>query len=161
MPKDPYQSSWLTKQEGRRTYTIFLVEWLSIFAIAWMFWSVMFFAAPGSIPPGLAATILSGLYATCMVYGRLLRATGCKKCSSALPFMRKEIGRRHLRDQEDCVELEYGGSEWDQHFMHVYCRIIRSDIVTYRCRKCDQVWEEKVELPGSGYRLVRRMDMKK
>jgi hypothetical protein len=37
----------------------------------------------------------------------------------------------------------------------------RSDIVTFRCRKCDQMWEDKVELQGSKHKLVRRLDLKK
>ena len=59
------------------------------------------------------------------------------------------------------MEIEYGGEEWDQHFVHVYCRVRRGDIVTFRCRSCDKVWEEKVELPGSSYKLVKRMDLQK
>jgi len=161
MPKSPFDD-WLTIQEHRKTPSIFLVEWLTIFAVAWLFWSVMFFWAPGStIPPGLAATLVSGLYATCLIYGRLLKATGCRKCPSPLPFLRREIGRRHLRDQEQCIELEYGGEEWDQRSVHVYCKISRTDVVTYRCRKCDQIWDEKIELPGSGYKLIRSMHVKK
>src|SRR5512143_1805412 len=102
MPKNSFQN-WLTIQEHRKGHSIFLVEWLSLFAMAWLFWILMFFNAPGSVPPGLAATLIAILYASCLVYGRLLRATGCKKCPSPLPFMRQEIGRRHLRDAEDCV----------------------------------------------------------
>ena len=158
MPKNQFQD-WLTIQEHKKNHSIFLMEWLSIFTMAWFFWSLMFFGAPGSVPPGLAATLISLLYATCLVYGRLLHATGCRKCASPLPFMRQEIGRRHLRDAEKCVECEYGGEGWDQHFVHVYCKVSRSDVVTFRCIHCDQVWEEKVELPGSGYQLVRRIDL--
>lgn len=153
--------SWLVTLERQKNHSVFLVEWMSVFAIAWLFWSLMFFAAPGTIPPSVAATVLAGLYATGLIYGRVLRATGCKKCHSALPFMRQEVGRRHLPEQEDCIELEYGGAEWDVHFVQVYCRVLRSDIVTYHCRRCDQTWEEKVQLPRSGYRLVRRMDIRK
>ncbi len=160
MPKKSLDS-WLVTQERKKNHSIFLVEWTSIFAIAWLFWSLMFWAAPGSISPRVAATVLAGLYATCLIYGRVMHATGCKKCHSVLPFMRNEIGRRHLPDQEDCTELEYGGDEWDMHFTQVYCRVLRSDIVTYRCRNCGQGWEEKVQLPRSGYRLVRRMDIRK
>ena len=160
MPKSPFQD-WLSTQEYRRRHAIFLVEWLAIFAIAWLFWWVMFVGGRGAVPPGLAATITSGLYATCIIYGRLLRVTGCRRCRNPMPFMRREVGRRHLQDQEDCIELEYGGDEWDQHYVHVHCRVVRSDIVTYRCRNCDQVWEEKLELPGSGYKQVDRMDLNK
>ena len=59
------------------------------------------------------------------------------------------------------MEREYGGSAWDQHFVHVYCPVRRTDIVTFRCRRCDQLWEEKLELPGSGYKRIRRMDLEK
>ena len=159
MPQKPLQN-WLAVQEYKNPHTIFLVEWMSIFAIAWLFWFLVFFSAPGSVPPGLAATFISGLYASCLVYGRLLQVTGCRKCPSALPFMRQEIGRRHLRDEEQCLELEYGGPEWDQHFVHVYCRVRRADIVTFRCRSCQKVWEEKVELPGSRYKRVKRLILK-
>ena len=160
MPKSPFRD-WLTTQEYKRSYAIFLVEWLAIFAIAWLFWWVMFFGGRGSVAPELAATITSGLYATCIIYGRLLRVTGCRKCGNPMPFMRREIVRRHLHDQEDCIELEYGGDEWDQHFVHVYCKVIRADMVTYCCRKCEQVWQEKVELPGPGYKRVDNIDLKK
>ena len=160
MPHSPFEH-WLTTEEHKRGHTIFIVEWLSIFAIAWLFWSLMFHAAPGALPPALAATLLSALYACCMVYGRLLDATGCRKCASPLPLLRQEVDRRHTRAEEQCIELEFGGKEWDQHFVHLYRRICHADIVTFRCRRCGRVWEEKVELPGSGYKLVRRMDLKK
>jgi hypothetical protein len=160
MPNDLFDR-WLTRLEHRRTHSIFLVEWLAIFTIAWLFWVLMFEWAPGSIPPGLAATLVSGLYATCLIYGRVLRVTGCRKCNNPMPFLRREVGRWHLPDHEECIELDYGGDEWDRHFVHVYCKVARADIVAYRCRKCDQLWEEKIELPGSGYKLVRRTEMKK
>lgn len=157
MPKNPFQN-WLEIQERKRNHTFFIAEWLSIFLIAWLFWCVLFFGAPGSVPPGLAATLIAGLYASAIVYGRLMAVTGCRKCSCPLPFMRQEIGRRHLRDEEHCVEIAYGGEEWGQHMIQVYCKICRADIVSFRCRRCNQMWEEKVELPGTGYRLVRRVD---
>jgi hypothetical protein len=131
---------------------------MALFGVAWFFWSVIFSAAPGSVPPGLAATLISILYASCIVYGRLLRVTGCPKCRSAMPFLRKELGHRHLPDQEQCVEVQYGGEEWGEPMIQVYSRICRSDVITYQCRHCEQVWEEKVDVPGSGYRLVRRID---
>jgi hypothetical protein len=160
MPKNPFQE-WLTVQEYKKSRVVFLAEWMALFGVAWFFWTVMFTAAPGSVPAGLAATLVSMLYATCIVYGRVLRVTGCAKCHSAMPFLRTEIGRRHLPDQEQCIEVQYGGDEWGLESIQVYCRICRSDIVTYRCRKCDQVWEEKMEMPGSGYKLVRRVDSQK
>ncbi len=160
MPKGPLHE-WLTVQEYKRSRIFFLVEWLALFGVAWLFWSLVFTAARGAIPPGLAATLISILYATCIIYGRVLHVTGCPKCKSPLPFMRKETGRRHMPDQEQCIEVQYGGEEWGQEMIQVYSRICHTDVVTYRCRQCDQAWEEKLELPGSSYRLVRRVDPKK
>src|SRR5512140_1214358 len=155
MSKSPFQS-WLAVQERRRSHVVFLVEWTALFVLAWLFWSVMFWAAPGSVPPKLAAVAVSALYATCMIYGRLLRATGCKKCATALPFQRKEVGRRRLPDQEDCMEIQYGAEEYGQEMVQVYCRVVKADMVTYRCRSCGQMWEERIQLPGADYQLVRR-----
>ncbi len=160
MSKSPFQS-WLAVLERRWSLTVFLVEWLALFAIAWLFWSVMFWAAPGSIPPRTAAIAISGLYATIALYGRVLRTTGCRRCTSPLPFLRQEVGRRHLPDQEDCTELEYGGEEYGMILMQVYCRVIRADMVTYQCRHCGQMWEERVQLSSPGYHLVRRTEIRK
>lgn len=157
MSKSPFQD-WLSLLERRKNHSIFLVEWMSIFLIAWMFWSAMFIWAPGSIPPGMAGTLVAFLYATCIVYGRLMKATGCRKCASPLPFVRKEVGRRHQPDEEHCIEVQYGGEEYGQHMIQVYCKITRADIVTYRCRECDQIWDERVEVGGSGYKMIRRID---
>lgn len=158
MSKTPFHS-WLAIQERRRSSIIFLVEWLALFASAWMFWWVMFWAAPGSLSPRIAATAVSALYATALIYGRVLRATGCKRCSSPMPFLRKEIGRRQLPDQEDCIEIEYGGEDFGLTTMQTYCQIVRSEMVTCQCSHCGQMWEERVQLPGSGYQLVRRTDI--
>jgi hypothetical protein len=155
MLKPPSQS-WLAVQERRKSTIVFLVEWTAIFAIAWMFWSVMFWRAPGSIPPNAAAIAVSALYATIALYGRVLRATGCRRCSSPLPFLRKEVGRHRLPDQEDCIELQYGAEEYGMTLNQTYCRVLRTDMITYQCRHCGQMWEEKVQLPGSGYQLIHR-----
>ncbi len=159
MSKNPFQS-WLSVQERRRTHLIFLVEWLSMFAIAWFFWYILFRLAPGSIPPRTAAIAVSALYATAVIYGRLLRATGCRRCANPLPFLRVEVGRHRLPDQEDCIEVQYGAEEYGQELIQVYCQVVRADMVTYRCRSCGQMWEERVEHPGQGYQLVRRADRK-
>jgi hypothetical protein len=91
-----------------------------------------------------------------LIYGRTLRATGCRKCSNPLPFLRKETGRRRLPDQEDCIEVRYGAEEFGQQVVQDYCRVIRSDMVTFRCRSCGQAWEERVQLPASDYQPVHR-----
>lgn len=155
MPKSPFEE-WLKTLEYRRNRVVFLVEWLAMFSIAWLFWSVLFFGAPGSLRPALAAPLMAFLYATCVVYGRLMRATGCRKCASPLPLLRQEVGRRRLPDEEHCMEVQYGGEAYGQQIVDVYCKVTRADMVTYCCRRCDQSWEERVELPGSGYQFIRR-----
>ena len=87
MPKNSFQN-WLTIQEHRKGHSIFLVEWLSLFAMAWLFWILMFFNAPGSVPPGLAATLIAILYASCLVYGRLLRATSLDELKQSIRLER-------------------------------------------------------------------------
>ncbi|HEX8991240.1 MAG TPA: hypothetical protein VF784_06145, partial [Anaerolineales bacterium] len=104
MPRSPF-GEWLKILEHGKNRSVFLVEWLAMFAIAWLFWSVVFFGASGSLRPALAAALMAFLYATCIVYGRLMRATGCWKCSSPLPLLRKEVGRRRLRDEEHCMQV--------------------------------------------------------
>ena len=160
MSRSPFQE-WLNIQEHERSGIVFLVEWMALFGAAWFFWSVMFFAAPGSAPPGPVAALVSILYATCLLYGRVLRVTGCPKCRSPLPFVRREVGRRRLPDREQCIEVQYGAEEWGQVMVQVYARLCRTDIVTYRCGRCEQRWEQKIEQPSSGYRLVRRDDPRK
>lgn len=159
MSKSPFQA-WLAVLERRKSGLMFLVEWSALFALAWMFWSVMFWAAPGIMSPKVAAIAVSALYATAMIYGRVLHATGCKRCSSPLPFLRKEIGRRRLPDQEDCMEVQYGAEEYGQVMVQDYYRVVRSDMVTYRCRTCGQMWEERIELPGTQYQPVHRTTSK-
>src|SRR5512140_3673915 len=159
MPKSPFQE-WLSVLEYKQSRLVFLAEWMALFGVAWFFWSLMFTSLPGAVPPGLAATLIAVLYATSILYGRVLKVTGCSKCHSALPFLRNETGRRHLPDHEQCVEIQYGGEEWGQEMIQIYSRVCRTDIVTYQCRSCEKVWEEKIELAGSGYRLVRRFDPK-
>ncbi len=159
MPRSPFEE-WLKILEYRKNRFIFVVEWLSMFTIAWLFWSVLFFGAPGSVRPGLAAALMAFLYATCIVYDRLYRATGCRKCASPLPLLRKEVGRRHLRDEEHCMEVQYGAEEYGEKVIDIYRKVTRADMVTYRCRRCGASWEERVELRGSGYQLVHRGDRK-
>jgi hypothetical protein len=160
MQKSSFQE-WLSTQEYKRPSIIFMVEWLALFGMAWLFWWVIFFGGRGSVQPGLAASLTSGLYATCLIYGRLLRVTGCRKCANPMPFLRREVGRRHVGDHEECFEVQSGEYEWGQYDIQVYSRMVRTDIVTYRCRKCRQAWEEKSEVPASSFRPMRRMDTRK
>ncbi len=159
MSNSPFQN-WLLTQEYNGSRVIFLVEWLALFAMAWAFWSVLFLLAPGSsMGPGLAATLVAGLYATSLIYGRLLRVTGCKKCASPMPFLRREVARWHAGQREECVEMEYGGEEYERHYVRIYAKVVRTDVVVYRCRQCRQAWEEKVELPSGGYKEIGRRDL--
>ena len=153
-------SDWLLEQEHKKKFPIFLLEWLSIFVFASLFWAFLFHELESSIQATVAVAAVSVLYACAFVYPRLFPLTGCKKCNSLLPLVRKEIGRRHTRDEEKCLEIEHGGDEYWGHFIDLYYRIYRVDIVKFRCRRCHAVWEELERVPASNYKMIRRINVK-
>ncbi len=151
---------WLVEQERKKSPSIFLLEWVSIFAIAWLFWTCLFFQFHVSVSSVAASAAVSTLYACGFVYIRLFKETGCKKCKNPLPFSREEIGRRYVHNEERCVEIEHGGVEWSEHFIDIYSRVYRVEIVRFRCRRCRSVWDEREQSPASDYKLVRTIDLK-
>jgi len=108
-----------------------------------------------------AAAAVASVYASGLVYLRLIKETGCKKCKSLLPLSREEIAHRHVHDEEHCLEIEHGGVEWDQHFIDLYTRIYRVEVVRFRCRRCHTTWDEVEQFPITDYKLVRTIDLKK
>jgi hypothetical protein len=58
------------------------------------------------------------------------------------------------------VEIEHGGVEWTEHYIDIYSRIYRIEIVRYRGRRCRRVWEEQETAPISDFRLVRTINLK-
>lgn len=153
-------SDWLLEQEHKKKPAVFLLEWFFTFAFAVTFWTVLFYEFEASIRSTAVAATISVLYACGFVYLRLLPLTRCKKCNSPLPLARKEIGRRHIHDEEKCLEIEHGGEEYWGHFIDLYHRIYRMDIVKFRCRRCHAMWEEVEQVPASGFRLVRTINVK-
>ena len=153
-------SDWLLEQEHKKKPAVFLLEWLSVFAFAVVFWTILFYEFETSLRSTATATAISALYACGFVYLRLFPLTRCKKCDSLLPLARKEIGRRHIRDKEKCLEIEHGGEEYWGHFIDLYHRIYRVDIVKFRCRRCHAVWEEVEHVPASDFSLVRTINVK-
>ncbi len=152
---------WLAEQEHKKHPFVFLLEWFSIFAFGLLFWTIVFFEIHTSIGSVAAAAAVSFVYASGLVYLRLLQLTACKKCNSPLAFSQEEIGRRHIRDTEKCVEIERGGDEWYEHFIDLYSRRTRLELVKYRCRRCHAIWEEVKEFPLTDYELVRTIDLKR
>jgi hypothetical protein len=151
---------WLIEQEQKRRPLIFLLEWAFIFALAFLFWLILFREIPALAWPVAASAAISSLYASCFVYVRLLRLTTCRKCSSPLAFSQEAIGHRYVHEVERCLEIEHGGEEWYGHFIDLYSRRYRVDVVKYRCRRCHAVWEEETEVPASDYVLVRTIELK-
>src|SRR5574337_1850362 len=100
-------SDWLLEQEHKKKPAVFLLEWFFTFAFAVTFWTVLFYEFETSIRSTAVATTISMLYACSFVYIRLLPLTRCKKCNSPLPLARKEIGRRHIHNEEKCLEIEH------------------------------------------------------
>jgi len=153
-------SDWLSEQERRKKSSIFFWEWILFFAIAAFFWTFLFRGLGASFRSTAAAAIVSALYACGFVYLRVFPLTRCKKCNSLLPFLRTEISRRQVRDMEMCLEQEHGGEEYWGHFIDLYYRVYRADIVRFRCRRCHAVWDETEWVPSSDYKLVRRINVK-
>ncbi len=151
---------WLVEQEHRKSPAVFLLEWLSIFVVTLLFWTIVFFQMRVSVASMSLAAAVASVYASGFVYIRLLKLTACKKCSSPLLFSRQEIGSRYVREVEKCLELEHGGEEWYEHFIDIYTRKYRVEVVKYRCRRCRATWEEVIELPASDYRWVRTIKLK-
>ncbi len=151
---------WLNEQEHKKSHSIFLLEWVSTFAFAFLFWYFLFFELENSIRSTSAAATISALYACGFVYLRIYPITRCKKCNSWLPLVREEISRRRIQDQERCLEIEHGGEDYWRHFIDLYYRIYRVDIVRFRCRRCKAVWEETEQAPASNYKFVRTIEVK-
>jgi hypothetical protein len=152
---------WLLEQEQKRKPFIFFLEWVFTFTMAWFFWTAIFSELQGNYPSAVAVAAVSAFYGSALVYLRLLKVTGCKKCNSFLPLLSNEIQRRHVRNEERMHEVEYGGEAWMEHLVHLYVRLYHVDIVKFRCRKCHAVWQETEQLPASDYKLVRTIDMNK
>jgi hypothetical protein len=136
------------------------LEWISTFAAAFLFWNFLFYELINSYMSAPAAAAVSALYACGLVYSRLYPVTRCRKCSSLLPLVREEISRRHVHDEEKCVETERGGVEYGEHFIDLYNRVYQVDIVKFRCVKCKATWEEVEHSPASDYRFVRTITVK-
>jgi hypothetical protein len=151
---------WLVEQENRRGTLFFLVEWLIIFAVALAFWVILLLEIHGSPWSVAAAAAISSLYASVCVYIRLLRLSACRKCHIPLALGQQEIGRRYVQDRERCLEIERGGEEWYGHFIDLYTRHYRIEVVKYRCRRCNRVWEKSTEEPAGNYELVRTINVK-
>ncbi len=151
---------WLVEQEHKKRPFVFVLEWLSVFALSLLFWTIAFFEVRTSLLSVAAAVMVSSVYACSFIYLRVLQLTACTKCNSPLAFSRQEIGRRHVRDAEKCLEIEHGGDEWYEHFIDLYSRRMRLDIVKFHCRRCHATWEEVKEFPLTDYQLVRTINLK-
>jgi uncharacterized protein with PIN domain len=151
---------WLKEQEQKRNRSIFLLEWILVFACALPFWIILFLKLEKSVWSPAAAALMSTVYACGFVYARLHPLTNCEKCRSPLPLIRREIDRRHLRDEEQCLEIVRGGEEYWEHFIEIYNRIERVEMVRFRCVKCKAVWDEVQHRPASKYEYVRTIKVK-
>jgi hypothetical protein len=151
---------WLAEQERRRGLLFFLLEWLMIFAAALAFWTVLLLQIHRSTWSVAAAAAISSLYASFSIYIRFLRLSVCRKCHSPLALTQRVIGHRYVQERERCLEIERGGQEWYGHFIDLYTRHYRVEVVKYRCRRCNRVWEQSTEEPAGNYELVRTIEVK-
>ncbi len=151
---------WLAEQEHRKGPVVYLLEWLAVFAAAMLFWTVLILEIRASAWSLAMAAAISSIYASATVYLRLMRSTACRKCHSWLAVTGETLSRRHVRDVERVLEIERGGEEWYGHYLDIYSRQVRIEIVKYRCRRCRAVWEETTLVPDSDYELIRTIDVK-
>ena len=151
---------WLVEQEHKRGPLFLLLEWLIIFATALSFWTILLLEIHNSPRSLVAAAAISSVYASAFLYIRLRGRSACRKCRSPLAFSQQEIHRRYVQDRERILEIERGGEEWYGHFIDLYSRNYRIEIVKYRCRRCNRVWEQSIEEPAGDYELVRTINVK-
>ncbi len=152
-------SSWLNEQERKRWPPVFIAEWLFVFALAGVIWTATLSMWERSQPSMVMVALIAGLYASAIVYPRLFNATGCAKCHSPLPLLRQELDRQHVRDREECVEVERGGEAWGKYCLQLYQRTLRVDRVRFSCRRCGRTWQQMEESPASDYKLIRTIDI--
>ena len=151
---------WLAEQEEKKGPLAFLLEWLVVFACALLFWSLLILSVRPSVWSLGVSVAVSSVYASGSVYVRLLKAKACRKCHIPLVLSQEILGRRHVRDEERCFEIEHGGEEWYGHFIDLYSRRYRIEIFKYHCRRCNAVWDETTVMPDSDYELIRTIDVK-
>ncbi len=150
---------WLIEHERKRSPLVFVAEWLFVLALAGPIWTGILSVWQHAQPSSGLVIAVAVLYASAMVYPRLLRVTHCPKCRSPLPFLRREIDRHHVRDREICTEFETGGEAFGRHLLQLYSRIYAVDQVRCVCRRCHAAWNEMEEVPASDYELVRTIDL--
>jgi len=156
----PPLRDWLSEQERKRGPLAFLVEWLFVFSAALVFWIVLLLEM-GTARWSIAAAIaVSSVYASGFVYLRLLKHSTCGKCNSPLVLTQQVLGRRYLKEEERCLEIERGGEEWYGHFIDLYSKRYRIEVVKYRCRRCGVIWERVTPEPVCEYELVRTIELK-
>ena len=151
---------WLAEQEHKRPPLIFFAEWAFVFALALPFWVVILVQMQGPKWSLVGSIALASVYASGLVYSRLLKLAPCRKCGAPLALTQHELGRRTIHEIEKCIEIERGGEEWYGHYLDIYSRRYSVEIVKLRCRWCGKVWEERVEDAAEAYKLVRTIEVK-
>lgn len=176
---------------GRRFVALlrFVAGWISATNLYYVLECAMVFALltlagwtlveiEGWPAPALAGgAILAGLVAGANTYYRLLRETGCPRCKTPRPFVRQEMQRRKIRNEEKKeVFSNYRRpylSLQKPHFLRERSWDLRTAAVyhfykvRYRCTGCRHEWEVEVarlvssreeaqELPPETYRPGRR-----
>ena len=150
----------LAELEHKRPPLVFFAEWILVFALAFPFWTAFLQEVQGQRWSFAAAIAFASLYASGMVYVRLLKVSPCAKCAAPLALTEQVLGVRPLHQVEKCIEIKRGGKEWYGHFLDIYTRCYTVQIVRCRCRWCGRVWDERVETAAEGYKLIHTIEVK-
>ena len=152
-------ADWLTEREQKMNPLIFIFEWIFIFIVSLVIFTLVLIFKDKLAPTAIGATASSALFACVFVYVRSLRATGCIKCGSPLPFLRKELDRKYVGDREKYVEVGRSWSQGPASLVDIYSRTCRVERVRFHCRKCHAEWVEEQQISTSSYRFDHYIDL--
>jgi len=86
----------------------------------------------------------------------MLRATGCRKCGSPLPFLRQERGRTAVHRKQKFLDVYTSEGKDSRHWLETYSKWVRVELVVYRCRRCGREWTESQTRSESLYHFEDR-----
>lgn len=146
-------ADWFVERERRMKPLVFIVEWILMFILSLTMCTIFLIILNQRVSSEKVVTASSAVLACAFVYLRMFRATGCIKCGSPLPWLRKEVDRKYVGNQEKVLEVGRSWSQGPANVVDIYARNCRVEKVRYRCRKCRTEWVEEHQIPTSSYRF--------
>ncbi len=152
-------ADWLTEREQKMNPLVFIFEWIFIFIFSLVIFTIFLIFQDKLVPTAIGSTASSALFACIFVYVRSLRATGCAKCGSPLPYLREELDRKVVGEREKYAEVGRSWSQGPASLVDIYLKNCRVERVRFCCRKCRVEWVEEQLFSVSSYRLDHSIDL--